>query len=238
MNHLQSFNERFDKRPAAAPAPARPTKAKVHPHPKPVAALTGTVSASDMMDMNFESIDFTGDWEALLGKPSPNFDLLVHGEPGSGKTSFLLQFAKYLSLRFGKVLYVSSEEFGAKTLKDMLTRFEIVSDRLYFANDLEDPLDDYDFVIVDSVNDLGLSLTEFKDLREEYPMTAFVVVAQHTKAGEYRGGKDWEHEVEIAAEVTEGVVKVYRNRYGVMGTLNIFEPIRSKPRKKRRKERD
>lgn len=220
MLHLKSFYQLFEKRFLDAPAIK----------PKPVNVSGGIMSAADMVDMEFDTIEFSGDWQELFGNPAPNFDMLIHGEPGSGKTTFLLKFAKYLSLNFGKVFYVSSEEYGAATLTKMLQDYEIVSENLFFANDLSEPLDNYDFIIIDSVNDMGLTLAEFKDLREQYPMTAFILVLQHTKSGDYRGGKDWEHEVEIAGEVVEGVVTMYRNRYGVKGSLNIFEPISNKDR--------
>jgi predicted ATP-dependent serine protease len=233
MKHFKYFGELQEKFSDRSDRPDK-AKAKFTERPKEkkkIANLTGVVSANDMMDMTFDTIDFTGDWQVLLGNPSPSFDMLVHGEPGSGKTTFLLKFAKYLSLKFGRVLYVSSEEFGSTTLVKMLKDLEIASERLFFANDLSGGLDEYDFVIVDSVNDIGMTMSDFKVLREEHPLTAFLLVLQHTKSGDYRGGKDWEHEVEIGAEVVEGIVTVYRNRYGVKGSLNIFEPISSEPRK-------
>ena len=72
---------------------------------------------------------------------------------------------------------------------------------------------------------LGLQLQDYKDLRAKYPNTAFILILQHTKAGNYRGGKDWEHEIEIAGEVEEGVMTIYRNRYGVKGSLDFFNDI-------------
>lgn len=219
MRHLKYFEQLLESEHQQHPDQEQ------RPHHQPKKKEEGIMSAADMMDMSFDTIDFTGDWKKLFGQPSPNFDMLVHGEPGAGKSTFLLKMSKYLAQTFGKVLYVSSEEFGAASLTQRLQELEIVSERLFFASDLSKPLDDYDFVIIDSVNDLGVTLSEFQKMRETYPLTAFVVVLQHTKSGDYRGGKDWEHEVEIGAEVIDGVIYVYRNRYGVKGILDIFEPI-------------
>ncbi|PZR31615.1 MAG: hypothetical protein DI538_20760, partial [Azospira oryzae] len=55
--------------------------------------------------------------------------------------------------------------------------------------------------------------------------TSFILILQHTKAGNYKGGKDWEHEIEIAGEVEKGVITIYRNRYGVKGSMNFFTDI-------------
>ena len=83
-------------------------------------------------------------------------------------------------------------------------------------------MSNYDFIILDSVNDLGLQLQDYKDLRAKYPNAAFIIILQHTKSGKYRGGKDWEHEIEIGGEVVNGVITIYRNRYGVKGSMNFF----------------
>jgi predicted ATP-dependent serine protease len=159
-----------------------------------------------------------------MGRPATNFTLMLHGEPGAGKTTLLLKFAKYLANTFGKVLYISSEEFAASTMTEKVnTLLNPFPANLEFAENLKDPqLSKYDFIILDSVNDLGLQLQDYKDLRAKYPNTAFILILQHTKAGKYRGGKDWEHEIEIGGEVVSGVITIYRNRYGVKGSMNFF----------------
>jgi hypothetical protein len=53
---------------------------------------------------------------------------------------------------------------------------------------------------------LGLKINEYKELRKEHPDKAFIFILQHTKAGDFKGGKDWEHIAEIAGEVHKGVV--------------------------------
>lgn len=150
--------------------------------------------------------------------------MMLHGEPGAGKTTLLLKFAKYLANTFGKVLYISSEEFAASTMTEKVNSLlNPFPPNLEFAENLKDPqLSKYNFVILDSVNDLGLQLQDYKDLRAKYPNTAFILILQHTKAGNYRGGKDWEHEIEIGGEVANGVITIYRNRYGVKGSMNFF----------------
>ncbi len=83
-------------------------------------------------------------------------------------------------------------------------------------------LTQYSFVILDSINDLKLKLDDFKAVKSAHSNTAFILVLQHTIDGDYRGGKDWEHEIQIAGEVTNGMVKIYRSRYGVKGMLDFF----------------
>ncbi|HMV08177.1 MAG TPA: ATP-binding protein [Cyclobacteriaceae bacterium] len=186
--------------------------------------LSGVLTAEEIANRKFEYLEFTSPWSNLVGKPATNFTMMLHGEPGAGKTTLLLKFAKYLANTFGKVLYVSSEEFAASTMTEKVnTLLNPFPANLEFAENLKDPrLSNYAFIILDSVNDLGLQLQDYKGLRAKYPNAAFILILQHTKAGKYRGGKDWEHEIEIGGEVVNGVITIYRNRYGVRGSMNFF----------------
>ncbi len=189
--------------------------------------LSGVLTAEEMANRTFDMLNFNSMYASLIGRPAKNFTMMLHGEPGAGKTTFLLKFAKYLAENFGKVLYVSSEEFAASTMtekvNELLNPFPA---NLFFSENFKEAnISDYEFVILDSVNDLGLKLQDYKDLRKAHPETAFILILQHTKDGNYRGGKDWEHEIEIAGEVQSGSITIYRNRYGVKGTMNFFNQL-------------
>lgn len=186
---------------------------------------SAVLSAEQMANLEVDELEFTYPWNALLGKPARNFSMMFHGDPGSGKTTLLLKFVEYLANGFGRVLYLSSEEHGANTLiKKLNVLMPVRPSGLDFAANLHTPdLTQYDFIVLDSVNNLKLSIEDLKRLRKLHPQTAFIIVLQHTKDGTYRGGKDWEHETEVAVKVEHGVATVYRNRYGVFGSLNFFE---------------
>lgn len=72
------------------------------------------------------------------------------------------------------------------------------------------------------MNDLGLRINEYKKLRKEHPDTAFIFILHHSKAGDFKGGKDWEHIAEIAGEIHKGVVNVTKNRYAPKSSLDFF----------------
>lgn len=150
---------------------------------------------------------------------------MFHGEPHNGKTIFLLKLAQYLADNFGEVLYVSSEEFASPTMTKKVNEFlNPIPKRLHFSENLKDPnLSDYGFIILDSVNDLGLKINEYKEMRTNHPNTAFIFILQHTKAGDFKGGKDWEHIAEIVGEVNKGVVTITKNRYAPKSTLDFFK---------------
>ncbi len=193
--------------------------------------LNGVLTAEEMANRKFDMLNFSEPWLSLIGKPASNFTIMFHGEPGAGKTTLLLKFAQYLALNLGKVLYISSEEFAASTLTEKINELlNPLPPNLSFTENLKEAdLSDYEFVILDSINDLGLNLQEYKALRKEHPNVAFILILQHTKDGRYRGGKDWEHEVEIAGKVENGTVTIYRNRYGVKGTMDFFNQTSNHP---------
>jgi hypothetical protein len=186
--------------------------------------LNGVLTAEEMASRKLDLLNFPSLWQSLFGNPARNFTMMFHGEPHNGKTIFLLKLAQYLAENFGDVLYVSSEEFASPTMTKKVNEFlNPLPQRLHFAENLDDPdLSQYQFVILDSVNDLGLKINEYKEIRKDHPDTAFVFILQHTKAGDFKGGKDWEHIAEIAGEVNKGVVTVTKNRYAPKSTLDFF----------------
>ncbi len=193
------------------------------------------ISAKDLLQTKFdENLEFSGKWSILFGNPAPDFSMMLFGPPASGKTSFLLEFAYFLASNFGKVIYISSEEFGSVTLVDKLEDIVkksglhsdddgkfLIPENLFFGKGMSD-LELYDFIIIDSVNDLNLDLADYKEIRDIYNDKAFISVLQYTKSGDFRGGLDWEHEMDIACEIEDGIIDVYKNRYGVKGSYDYF----------------
>jgi hypothetical protein len=186
--------------------------------------LNGVLTAEEMANRKLDLLNFFSFWHSLFGNPARNFTMMFHGEPHNGKTIFLLKLAQFLATNFGKVLYVSSEEFASPTMTKKVNEFlSPLPSRLSFAENLQDPdLSEYQFIIMDSVNDLGLKINEYKELRKDHPDKAFIFILQHTKSGDFKGGKDWEHIAEIAGEVHKGVVTITKNRYAPKNTLDFF----------------
>lgn len=192
--------------------------------------LNGVLTAEEMANRKLDLLDFFSFWQSLFGRPARNFTMMFHGEPHNGKTIFLLKLSQYLAENFGDVLYVSSEEFASPTMTKKVNEFlNPIPQRLHFAENLDDPeLSEYQFVILDSVNDLGLKINEYREMRKDYPETAFIFILQHTKAGDFKGGKDWEHIAEIVGEVQKGVVTVTKNRYAPKSSLDFFSQFNIK----------
>jgi len=126
-----------------------------------------------------------------------------------------------LALNYGKVLYVTPEQYDAPTLTMLLNRLNIrIPDNLKFAEYIgdENPAD-YDFIFIDSVNDHDMTYPEFKELRKKYKNKSFISVFQTTKDGDFRGVQKWKHKADLACEVDAGKITVTKSRFGSLGNV-------------------
>lgn len=189
------------------------------------------ICSNDLKKMKFRSLDFKSEWFNLLGQPSVNFQMVVHGKPGQGKSTFCLQFAHYLASNFGRVVYISGEEGFSKTMKDKFQNNNAYSPNLFLAdiNSFDDIIEtispnEYHFIFVDSLNNMGIGLEQFKELRYLYSKSALITIAQSTKKGDFRGSQEVLHETDIALKVEDGYVVGTKNRFKELGySFSVFE---------------
>ncbi len=195
----------------------------------------GILSAKDLLTKTYDKpLDIQGKWKILFSDITPDFTMMISGQAGSGKTSMLLEFAYYLAKNHGSVLYISSEEYDTLTLVDKLKDVlknkiyktselssEDIPDNLYFAKELRD-LKPYDFIIIDSVNEMNIDIRDYREIRDIYPDKGFIMVFQVTKSGEFRGENQFRHETGIYAEIHEGIVDMKKNRYGKKVIYDYF----------------
>ncbi|MCF8255535.1 MAG: DNA repair protein RadA [Bacteroidia bacterium] len=144
---------------------------------------------------------------------------MVWGQPGNGKTVWLLNFAQYLAEKLKqRVLYIANEEWNRSTLTEKINQFKIGNENLKITKDLESvksaglSVNDFDVVFFDSINSLGFDLKQYKKFAEENPGKIYILIVQSTKDGDFRGGKDWEHEVDIAGEIVQRKLELRKNR--------------------------
>lgn len=184
--------------------------------------LPDTMSAPAVMDLKYQTYNFTGDYLELIGKPQLNFSLMVWGQPGQGKSTFSIAFGNYLAQHFGKVAYLSSEEYGSYTLQDKLKRVGQISPKLFFIKNLQEFKPTYDFLLIDSVNNFGLGLEEYRALRAKYPNIGIVLIMQATKGGQFRGEKAWEHDVDTVIKLEAGKAFTTKNRFKELSQITVF----------------
>ena len=95
--------------------------------------LPEVMSSEQLLSLEFETIGLQGRWKELIGDPSVGFSMMVFGQPKSGKSTLMLEFAQHLAENHGKTLYVAIEEGFGYTLKDKIQRVGANSNKLSFA---------------------------------------------------------------------------------------------------------
>lgn len=176
------------------------------------------LSSQDLLRMNFETIGLIGKFRDLIGDPSVGFTAMVFGQPKSGKSTLMLEFAQELAVHHGKVLYAAIEEGYGYTLKEKIQRVGATSSQLHFSEKLPSNLSSYDFVFVDSVSRAGIELEDMIKLKNRYPRTGFIFIFHSTKDGKFRGGNELAHEVDVIIEVEAGIVRA-SGRFNAGGKL-------------------
>lgn len=176
--------------------------------------INGVVDAQTLAGISYSTFDLAPEWKKEFHKINSDSVLMIWGKPGSGKTVKLLKLAQHLSADLNKkVLYVAEEEYGRSTLADKLTEHKIGNGNLSFAPDLDEGIvRNFDAVFLDSVNSMHLSPADVKNLIRKYPGKCWVLIVQTTKEGDFRGGRDWEHLVDIAGEVVNRKMILRKNR--------------------------
>ncbi len=155
----------------------------------------------------------------FLGNPSKNFTMLLHGLPGSGKTTFSIQFADYFHKNFGKVLYVASEQKGInyslqKLIQKNNAEFDIHTDPKNI-DDIKKVISGYKLVILDSIQSLELTPDGLRDLRDTFKDIAFVCVSQVNKDGAFKGSNSYLHDVDIEVKTNAGKAELGKNRFAM-----------------------
>jgi hypothetical protein len=187
--------------------------------------MARTLGVNQIINKQYETFEFCGEWADTFGHPSKNFQMLVYGKPKNGKTSFMMQFAKYLAINHGKVFYNSVEEGDSKTIKDALERCNMtdvpdgrfmLGDR-YFYRQLVEKLQMRNsgrFVFIDSRDYMQLTSHQYKKLREHFPNKCIIIICWES-AGKPEGkyAKDIEYMVDIVCHVRDYKARV-RSRFG------------------------
>ncbi|MCL2682227.1 MAG: AAA family ATPase [Bacteroidales bacterium] len=185
----------------------------------------GIVNSEDFARMQFDTLKLTGDYQKIIGTPSTNFVAMVFGCPGSGKTTFCLKLAEYLCKNHDKnVLFSTIEEGINHTFQEKLKRMQAIHPNLSIADFLPDDLEQFDVVILDSVNTFGFDSKKLRSLCDVYPDKIFIWIFQTTKNGVFRGSQEYQHDCDVVIEVKNGVATTenHKNRFGANGIFEIF----------------
>lgn len=171
-------------------------------NPQYLGKLPEIMTSQQLLSLDFETVGLQGKWRELIGDPSVGFSMMVFGQPKSGKSTLMLEFAQYLAENHGKTLYVAIEEGFGYTLKDKIARVGATSENLSFAAEMPKSLEGLDFVFIDSISRGGLEIEDLIKLQEQYTRVGFIYIFHTTKDGRFRGGNHYAHEVDVIVKVS------------------------------------
>lgn len=139
--------------------------------------LKRAYSPSEILNMKIPCYEFTGEWKAAIGNPARSGTWMIWGESGNGKSSFVMQLAKYLC-GFGKVIYDSLEEGASLSFQKSLRRhgMDEMSKRLIVLD--REPMEmlserlarrkSPNIVIIDSFQYSGLNYKAYQAMKEQH----------------------------------------------------------------------
>lgn len=143
-------------------------------------------SPKQVQSMNIPSFPFEGEWEKVFGHPDRTGTWIIWGNSGNGKSSFVMQLAKYLC-RFAKVAYDSLEESTGLSLKNSLVRhkMEEVNRRFVILDresmeELSERLSKRrspEIVIIDSFQYSGLTYATYKAMKEKHANKLLIFIS-------------------------------------------------------------
>lgn len=146
-------------------------------------------SPEELYRLRRPKMAFDGQWKKAFGCPPPTGYWIIWGNSGNGKSSFVMQLAKYLC-RFGKVFYNSVEEDTEASFIDNVRRcrMEEVGDRFKCAKltleELEERMSDprkEDIYIIDSFQAFKLTSSgpmAYDKLCERHPGRLVIFISR------------------------------------------------------------
>lgn len=207
------------------PSPRKPKKNDLNgvEEVEEVKPKQNLMNSIDFANLHFNSIGFSGKWLNLIGDPSPGFTAMVFGRPKMGKSYLCVDFAGYLARNHGTVLYVANEEKLDATLQMKLNDTDVKHENLFVSDYLPEDLSKYQFIILDSVNKLGLNPKDLENLKKNNPGKSFIFIFQTTKDGKFKGANSYQHDVDVVIEVPERGRATQFGRFNQGGEMSIFE---------------
>lgn len=147
-----------------------------------------SLSAAQALAVRNKTLEVAPEWQGCLGEEITRRGIVfIWGNSGNGKSSAVMAFAKMLA-GCGKVLYVSKEEGYSLSFQNTLRRFGMYECGAAFQVIDNESLDDLverlarpkspEFIIIDSVQAMGINSRQYKELKEQLKNKLLVLVSQ------------------------------------------------------------
>ena len=152
-------------------------------------------SVKNVLDAKFNCLEFDGEWEEAVGRPEVSGTWAIAGYMKSGKTTFAMMLAKYLT-RFGKVYYNPIEEGFSRSIQmayERVNMIEVSGKIIMKKESVEEMIERLSkhksprFVFVDSIQFAELTKREYKKIKETFSNKVIVYISH--MAGNNPDGK-------------------------------------------------
>ncbi|MDB5243445.1 MAG: sms [Spirosoma sp.] len=191
-------------------------------HTEPSARVTtdtpSVMTATELQGMTFDLLTLNDYYVSLFGRPARGFAMALYGLPGHGKSTFAMELAYDLATANGKGIYISAEEGYSQSLQEKCRSFK--TDHLLFSDhstlvSIKAMLQrtQYDIVVLDSIQQIGISPDELTSLLNENPRTSFIYILQVRKDGEFKGDNRYAHDADIQLRLVKYVPQVDKTRF-------------------------
>lgn len=178
--------------------------------------------------LNFTGVGYTGRWKRLIGDPSEPIRIMVWGIGGSGKSSLVLKFLYFLASELDKkCLYIVGEESIEGTFREKVARLGVAHPNLHAVRSLSNVnLNNYDYLVHDSVTALDISPKDLEILYKKYPKHSVINIHHSLKSGEaFKGDSGYHHDIDTEIKVWfdpitgKHYAKAIKNRWGGAETI-------------------
>ena len=167
---------------------------------------------------------FSGPWKDTIGDPAKNFSCIIYGNTGDGKTTFTVQFVKYLCTLGLTVGYVSEEEGISATMQAAFNRVNMMEVNgmvtLIEGATFDDIMDYFKrrksphVLVLDSLDYLSITKAQYQELREKLKNKIIIMLSWAAgKKPLSQAARDIEYMVGVKLFVRDYIVYP-RSRYG------------------------
>lgn len=174
--------------------------------------LKRAYSPGEILGMKKPCYEFTGKWKAAIGNPAKTGVWIIWGESGNGKTSFVMQLAKYLC-SFDRVIYDSLEEGTGLSFQKSLKRHGMDETRKRLMILDREPMEQLSerlsrkksppIAIIDSFQYSGLSYASYCNMKERHPNKLLIFISHaEGKRPEGRPAKKVEYDADVKIMVS------------------------------------
>lgn len=192
--------------------------------------MGSSISIHNIMTKKYPTYDFTPELVAILGEAEKNFKMIVWGQSGNGKSTFVALLCKMLT-KYGKVYYNSIEQGEGKSIQDMARHCKldecekgsfVIGDRDTFDEMVKKlETNRCKFLVIDSLQYIKLSMDQYQYLIENFKRKSIIIISWE-QGSEPQGSaaRAIRYMVDIKTRVHKGVAYI-DSRFGATEPYRI-----------------